>query len=66
MVELEWLGDKVTRAVFDCFNRIPDRAKSRDHNADDIWVQLNGLLNDLGSVYAGESEVGNDRVECEV
>ena len=64
-VELKGLGDEVGGAVLDRLHRILHGAVARDHDRDHLGVSLEGGVEDLPAVDAGEPEVGDEDVERE-
>ena len=66
LVDLERLGDEIPRAAFDGFDGVFHRSVSRDHNRDNLWIELDCRLHEGPAVEARQAKVGDDNVECEV
>ena len=65
-VELKRLGDEVRGALLDRVDRVLHGAVAGDHDGDDVGVALEGGVEHLPAVDAGQSEVGDEDVEGEV
>ena len=66
MVEGKRLHDEVGCATLDGRYRVLDRAVPGDDHRDDFRVAFERELDDLGTVDARQSQIGNDGVEREV
>ena len=65
-VELKRLGDEVCCALLDRVDRVLHGAVTGDHDRDDVGVALEGGVEHLPAVDAGEAEVGDEDIEGEV
>ena len=66
MVELKRFRDEVTGSPFDGFDRVLDGAIPGHHHAYDIWISVEGRLEDLGAINTRKTEVGDDHVERKI
>ena len=65
-VDLKRLADEVVSAALDRVDRVLERAVTRDDDCDDIGVALHCGLDDARTVDSGETQVGDDDVECKI
>jgi hypothetical protein len=66
LFELERLGDEIRGASLDDAHGVAHGAVARDDNRDDVGIALDGRVDDLHAVDAGQAQVGDDDVEGEL